>query len=222
MGLLERAHSYKDKIARGMPASVGLFAYPVLMAADILIYDSDVVPVGKDQKQHIEITRDLAVKINETFGQVFKLPEPRIHAATETVPGVDGQKMSKSYGNTIDIFGDEKETRKRVMSIVTDSTPVEAPKDPGSSSIFQLYSLFADNTELAEMRARFQKGGTGYGDFKKQLFEKLWEFFAPMRRRRQEIISDQSYVDDVLKRGAERAHAIADKVMARVRTAVGL
>ena len=222
MGLLERAHSYKDKLARGLQASVGLFAYPVLMAADILIYDSDVVPVGKDQKQHIEIARDLAGKINETFGQVFKLPEPRIHAATETVPGVDGQKMSKSYGNTVDIFGDEKETRKRVMSIVTDSTPVDAPKDPGSSSIFQLYSLFADNAELADMRARFQKGGTGYGDFKKQLFEKLWEFFAPMRRRREEILSDPSYIDQVLSRGAQRANEVADQVMERVRQATGL
>ena len=222
MGLLERAHSYKDKLARGLQASVGLFAYPVLMAADILIYDSDVVPVGKDQKQHIEIARDLAGKINETFGHVFKLPEPRIHAATETVPGVDGQKMSKSYGNTVDIFGDEKETRKRVMSIVTDSTPVDAPKDPGSSSIFQLYSLFADNAELADMRARFQKGGTGYGDFKKQLFEKLWEFFAPMRRRREEILSDPSYIDQVLSRGAQRANEVADQVMERVRQATGL
>src|SRR5918997_5929125 len=130
MGLLERCHSYKDKTTRGLSASAGLFTYPVLMAADILIYDSDVVPVGKDQKQHIEVTRDIAVKINETYGEVFKLPEPRIQAATETVPGLDGQKMSKSYGNTIDIFGEEKETRKRIMGIVTDSTPVESPKDP--------------------------------------------------------------------------------------------
>src|SRR5689334_5555925 len=160
MGLLERAHSYKDKIARGLSATVGLFGYPVLMAADILIYDSDVVPVGKDQKQHIEITRDLATKINETFGEVFKLPEPRIHAATETVPGIDGQKMSKSYGNTIDIFGSEKETKKRVMSIVTDSQPVAAAKDPKSSTIFHLYSLFASEAEKAEMRERFEKGGT--------------------------------------------------------------
>src|ERR1700726_1464363 len=136
MGLLERAHSYKDKLARGMASTVGLFSYPVLMAADILIYDSDIVPVGKDQKQHIEITRDLAVKINETFGNVFRLPEPRIQAATEVVPGIDGQKMSKSYHNNIDIFGDEKETRRRVMSIVTDSTPVRAPKDPVRSTIF--------------------------------------------------------------------------------------
>lgn len=222
MGLLERAHSYKDKLARGMAASVGLFSYPVLMAADILIYDSDVVPVGKDQKQHIEITRDLAVKMNETYGQILKLPEPRIHAETETVPGIDGLKMSKSYGNNIDIFGEEKETRKRVMSIVTDSAPVEAPKDHATSTIFQLYSLFASKNEIAEMREKFQKGGTGYGDFKKQLFEKLWEYFAPMRKRREEILADKLYVDNVLVRGARRANEVADDVMTRVRSAVGL
>ncbi len=222
MGLLERAHSYKDKLARGMSATVGLFSYPILMAADILIYDSDVVPVGKDQKQHIEMTRDLAVKMNETFGQIFKLPEARIQPATETVPGIDGQKMSKSYGNNIDIFGDEKETRKRVMSIVTDSTPVEAPKDPANSTIFKLHSLVASKDEIADMRERFLKGGTGYSDFKKQLFEKLWEYFAPMRKRREEILRDKSYIDDVLTRGAKRANEIADQVMERVRSAVGL
>src|SRR5437016_7688052 len=222
MGLLERAHSYKDKLARGLPATVGLFNYPVLMAADILIYDSDVVPVGKDQKQHIEITRDLAGKINETFGDVFKLPEPRINPETQVVPGLDGQKMSKSYGNNIDIFGDEKETRKRVMSIVTDSTPVEAPKDPKKSTIFQLYSLFASKDQLANMRERFKKGGTGYGDFKKDLFEKMWKYFAPMRKRREEIQRDKSYIDNVLAKGAERANEIADQVMERVREAVGL
>ena len=222
MGLLERAHSYKDKLARGLASTVGLFNYPVLMAADILIYDSDAVPVGKDQRQHIEITRDLAVKINETFGQVFKLPEPRINPDTQVVPGLDGQKMSKSYGNNIDIFGDEKETRKRVMSIVTDSTPVEAPKDPTKSTIVQLYSLFASKNELADMRERFKKGGTGYGDFKKELFDKLWEYFAPMRKRREEIVRDKSYIDNVLARGAKRANEIADQVMERVRAAVGL
>ena len=222
MGLLERAHSYKDKLARGMPATVGLFNYPVLMAADILIYDSDIVPVGKDQKQHIEITRDLAVKMNETYGQIFKLPEPRIQAATEVVPGIDGQKMSKSYGNNIDIFGNEKETRKRIMSIVTDSTPVEAPKDPSRSTIFQLYSLVASKNEIAEMRERFQKGGTGYGNFKKQLFEKLWDYFAPMRKRREEILADKSYIDNVLARGAKRANEVANVVVERVRAAVGL
>jgi tryptophanyl-tRNA synthetase len=222
MGLLERAHSYKDKVARGMTASAGLFNYPVLMAADILIYDSDIVPVGKDQKQHIEITRDLAAKMNEIYGEIFKLPEPRISTATEVVPGIDGQKMSKSYGNNIDIFGNETETRKRVMSIVTDSTPVEAPKDPSRSTIFQLYSLFASKNEIANMRERFEKGGTGYGDFKKQLFEKLWEYFAPMRKRREEILADKSYIDNVLERGAERANQVANRVMQRVRGAVGL
>jgi tryptophanyl-tRNA synthetase len=228
MGLLERAHSYKDKLARGLPATVGLFSYPILMAADILIYDSDVVPVGKDQKQHIEITRDLAVKMNETFGQsapngqLFKLPEARIRASTETVPGIDGQKMSKSYGNNIDIFGDEKEMRKRVMSIVTDSAPVEAPKDPAKSTIFKLYSLVASKDEIATMCEKFLKGGTGYGDFKKQLFEKLWEYFGPMRKRREEILADKSYIDSVLEQGATRANEIADQMMRRVREAVGL
>src|SRR2546422_7113586 len=222
MGLLERAHSYKDKLARGLAPTVGLFSYPVLMAADILIYDSDAVPVGKDQKQHIEITRDLAVKINEAYGNVFKLPEPRINPDTQVVPGLDGQKMSKSYGNNIDIFGDEKETRKRVMSIVTDSVPVEAPKDPERSTIIQLYSLFGSNNEIVQMREKFQEGGTGYGDFKKQLFEKLWEYFAPMRKRRDEILRDKAYIDDVLARGAKRANEIADQVMQRVRAAVGL
>jgi tryptophanyl-tRNA synthetase len=222
MGLLERAHSYKDKLAHGMSANVGLFSYPILMAADILIYDSDVVPVGKDQKQHIEMTRDLAVKMNETYGQIFKLPEPRIQPATETVPGVDGQKMSKSYGNNIDIFGDEKEMRKRVMSIVTDSLAVDAPKDPATSTIFKLYSLVASDDEITNMRDRFIKGGTGYGDFKKELFEKLWEYFAPMRKRREEILKDKSYIDNVLAHGAARANEIANQVMDRVRKAVGL
>jgi tryptophanyl-tRNA synthetase len=222
MGLLERAHSYKDKLARGLAPTVGLFSYPVLMAADILIYDSDIVPVGKDQKQHIEMTRDLAGKMNEQFGQIFKLPEARINPETQVVPGLDGQKMSKSYGNNIDIFGDEKETRKRVMNIVTDSTPVEAPKDPIKSTIFQLYSLFASKDEIASMRERFEKGGTGYGDFKKELFEKLWEYFSPMRKRRAKILADKLYVDNVLVRGANRANEVADDVMTRVRAAVGL
>jgi len=224
---LELAHSYKDKIARGAPAAAGLFTYPVLMAADILIYDSDIVPVGKDQKQHLEIARDIATRINETFGskregRVLKLPEARIQAQTEVVPGIDGQKMSKSYGNTIDIFGDEKEMRKRVMSIVTDSTAVEAPKDPDTSTIVQLYTLVAYKEEAEEMREQFRKGGRGYGDFKKQLFEKLWDYFAPMRKRRDEILRHKDYIESVLAQGAGRANSIADGVMKRVRQAVGL
>lgn len=222
---LELAHSYKDKVARGMAPLAGLFNYPVLMAADILIYDTDVVPVGKDQKQHIEIARDLAGKINEQYGagrQIFKIPDAAIRAETETVPGLDGQKMSKSYNNTIDIFGEEKETRKRVMSIVTDSQPVEASKDPNNSTIFSLYSLFASDAKREELRSRFEKGGTGYGDFKKQLFEKLWEYFAPMRKRRAEILADKSYIDQVLRRGSDQANEVAHRVMKRVREAVGL
>jgi tryptophanyl-tRNA synthetase len=222
MGLLERMHSYKDKVARGLPASVGLFAYPVLMAADILIYDSDAVPVGRDQKQHVEVTRDLAIKINESYGEILRVPEPRIHEKTQTVPGLDGQKMSKSYGNTIDIFAGEKEMRKRVMSIVTDSTAVEAPKDAAATPILELYSLVATPEEAAAMGAGFEKGGAGYGDFKKQLFGKLWEFFAPMRQRREEILAQPNYIDEVLAKGAERANAIADEVMVRVRSAVGI
>jgi tryptophanyl-tRNA synthetase len=222
MGLLERAHSYKDKVARGLPASAGLFTYPVLMAADILIYDSDLVPVGRDQKQHVEITRDLATKINETYGETLKLPQPRIQETTQTVPGLDGQKMSKSYGNTIDIFSEEKEMRRRVMSIVTDSMPVEAPKNPEQSTIFHLFSLVATPEEAATMRAAFEKGGSGYGDFKKQLFVRLWEYFAPMRKRREEILARPGYIEEVLTLGAERANGIANEVMTRVRQAIGL
>jgi tryptophanyl-tRNA synthetase len=221
-GLLERSHSYKDKIARGLTPSAGLFSYPVLMAADILIYDSDVVPVGRDQKQHLEVTRDIAVKMNEIFGNTLKLPEARIPGETATVPGLDGQKMSKSYGNTIDIFAEEKEMGKRVMSIVTDSAPVEAPKNPDASTIFQLFSLVAAPGEAEEMRAAFQKGGRGYGDFKKELFAKLWEYFEPMRKRRREILAQPDYIDEVLAEGAAHANTIADEVMVRVRAAVGL
>ncbi len=222
MSRLELAHSYKDKIARGMSANAGLFTYPVLMAADILIYDSDAVPVGKDQKQHIEITRDIATRMNEAFGEILKLPEPRIQPATAVVPGLDGEKMSKSYGNTIDIFGEEKETRKRVMNIVTDSTAVESPKNPDNSTIVELYSLVATSDEVAAMREQFKKGGVGYGDFKKQLFVRLWEYFEPMRKRRAEILTQPDYIDEVLAKGAKRANEIADKVMTRVRRAVGL
>ncbi len=223
MGLLERCHSYKDKTARGLAASHGLFAYPVLMAADILIYDSDLVPVGKDQKQHLEVTRDIAIKINEAYGEgVLKLPEPSIRQDTATVPGLDGAKMSKSYNNTIEIFEEEKVLRKKIMGIKTDSTPVESPKPTEGSTILDLYKLVASPAEYETMVAEFRAGGKGYGDFKKTLFAAVWDYFAPMRERRAEIVADPAFVDDVLAAGAARANEIAAGVMERVRRAVGL
>ncbi len=222
MGLLERSHSYKDKTARGIPSSHGLFAYPVLMAADILLYSADVVPVGKDQKQHLEMTRDIAIKFNEAYGATLKVPEPLIREEVATVLGLDGQKMSKSYDNTIEIFGPEKLIRKKVMSIVTDSTPVEAPKDPTNSTILQLYRLFASPEQIASMEDAFRAGGTGYGEFKKQLFEAIWNSFAPMRARRAELEADPDYLEEVLQAGAIRATEVAKKTLEKVRTAVGL
>lgn len=222
MGLLERCHSYKDKIAKGLATSVGLFSYPVLMAADILIYDSDLVPVGRDQKQHVEVARDLAVKINETYGPVFKLPEPSIREEVATVPGLDGAKMSKSYGNTIELFLEEAALRKKVMSIKTDSSGVDQPKEVEHSVILGLYRHIVSPADYATMEEAFQKGGIGYGTFKKQLFEATWEYFAPMRERREELLRDPGYVDAVLKAGAEKANAITNGVLERVRKAVGL
>jgi tryptophanyl-tRNA synthetase len=223
MGLMERMVAYKDKVARGLPASTGLFTYPILQAADILLYDADVVPVGKDQKQHLEATRDIAVKLNEAFGQpILKLPEPQISDDVAVVPGLDGQKMSKSYGNTIELFLDEKPLRKRVMSIVTDSTPLEAPKDPDGSTIVDLYRLFASREQVDQMKDEFRAGGLGYGHFKQRLFEAIWEYFAPMRARRAEILARPDYVNDVLEDGARRAREIALETMARVRLATGL
>jgi tryptophanyl-tRNA synthetase len=222
MGLLERAHAYKDKVAKGIAANHGLFAYPVLMAADILLYDADRVPVGKDQKQHLEIARDIAAKMNEAYGEVFKLPEPDIQEATAIVPGLDGQKMSKSYDNTLEIFADEKALRKKVMSIVTDSATVEEPKDPSTSTIVALYRLVAPADAVQQMEAEYRAGGVGYGEFKKRLFAAVWEYFAPMRERREQLLRDAGQVDEILANGARRAQAVADEVMARVSAAVGL
>jgi tryptophanyl-tRNA synthetase len=223
MSLLEKCHSYKDKVAKGILPSHGLFAYPVLMAADILLYDSNKVPVGKDQKQHLEVTRDIAVKMNEAFGEgTLVLPDPIIRDDTAVVVGLDGQKMSKSYHNTLPIFGAEKELKKRIMRIVTDSTPVEAPKPVENSTILALYKLFASPEAYAAMVADHELGGCGYGDFKKRLADAYWEFFAPMRARRDEILADPGYVDRVLAAGAERARAEAARVLDRVRRAVGL
>ena len=223
MGLLNKCHSFKDKTSQGIAASHGLFAYPVLMAADILLYDSNQVPVGKDQKQHLEVTRDLAVKLNETYGEgTVVLPEPIIREDTAIVIGLDGRKMSKSYGNTLPIFGEEKPLRKLIMRITTDSTPVEDPKPVENSTILALYKLFASGADYQAMVDDHLKGGTGYGDFKKRLADAYWDFFGPMRARRAEILADPGYVDRVLAEGAERARAEASKVLGRVRRAVGL
>jgi tryptophanyl-tRNA synthetase len=225
MSLLEKCHSYKDKTAKGIAPNHGLFAYPVLMAADILIYQSDLVPVGQDQKQHLEVTRDIAVKFNLQYGgakDILKLPEPEIREAVATVPGLDGQKMSKSYNNTIEIFTNEKALKRKVMNIVTDSTPMEQPKDPDKSHLYALYKLFATPTEAVEMAERFRKGGLGYGEAKKALLAKIWNYFAPAREKRRELEKNLDYVHDVLRRGADRARAEADKTMEAVRAAVGL
>lgn len=222
MGLLERCHAYKDKVARGLSANHGLFAYPVLQAADILIYDSDVVPIGRDQKQHLEVTRDIAVKFNEAYGEVLVIPEADIRDEVATVPGTDGQKMSKSYGNALPIFGEEKALRKRVMGIVTDSTPLEDPKPTDDSTILALYRLVAPADAVQQMEAEFRAGGAGYGDFKKRLFAALWECFAPMREKREALMRDPEQVEEVLRVGAERARRVAGETMDRVRRAVGL
>ncbi len=224
MGLLERCHSYKDKIAKGFQPQHALFAYPVLMAADILLYDSDKVPVGKDQKQHLEVTRDLAGKMNETFGEnLFKLPEPIIAEQTAVVPGLDGQKMSKSYGNALPIFGEEKTLLKTInKKILTDSTPLEEPKPTDNSIILPLYKLFASPEEYAEMLEAHRRGGVGYGTFKKQLFDAYWEYFRPARERRAELMADPGSIDAVLADGAAKARREASIVLTRVRKAVGL
>lgn len=223
MGLLERCHSYKDKVAKGIAPSHGLFSYPVLMASDILIYDSDVVPVGQDQKQHVEVTRDIAIKMNERYGEgTVKIPEPRIKEATAAVPGIDGQKMSKSYNNTISIIGAEKAVRKSVMSVVTDSTPVEEPKPVEGSTILALYRLVASESEVAAMEDRFKAGGVGYGDLKKDLFGAVWDYFEEVREKRVALEADPDYVEEVLRTGAERARNEAARVLQRVRAAVGL
>lgn len=224
MGLLERCHSYKDKVAKGFAASHALFAYPALMAADILLYDSDAVPVGKDQKQHLEVTRDLAGKINDTFGEgLLKMPEAIISETTAVVPGLDGQKMSKSYGNTLPIFGEEKALRKLInKKVVTDATPLEAPKPTENSIILALYKLFATPEQYQAMVDAHHAGGIGYGQFKKDLFEAYWEYFRAAREKREWILAHPEYVDDVLNTGGARAREEAAKVLTRVRQAVGL
>lgn len=222
MGLLERAHSYKDKLEKGLAPNHGLFAYPVLMAADILIYDSDIVPVGKDQKQHLEMTRDIAIKFNGMFGETLVVPEPLIMSDVAVVPGIDGQKMSKSYGNTIEIFASKKILKKKIMSIVTDSTPLEKPKNPEGNNVFALYKLFAGKEETEAMRSKFLAGGYGYGHAKKALLEKMLQYFETARLRRDDLKQNPDYVKGVLKKGAEKARLRARDVMKRVRQRTGI
>jgi len=223
MGLLERCHSYKDKVAKGISSNFGLFAYPVLMAADILIYDSNIVPVGRDQKQHVEVARDIAIKFNDQYGRTFVLPEPQIHAQVAAVPGTDGQKMSKSYGNTIDIFGDEKTIRKQVMSIVMDSrTPQEPKPDAENNLAIQLLKLLAPADVAQGYEDRLRAGGLGYAELKKALFQRYWESFAAARARRAELAANLDYVEQVLTEGAARARAKAREVLKRAKLASGL
>jgi len=222
VGLLERCHSYKDKVARGIAPNHGLFSYPVLMAADILVYGSHLVPVGKDQKQHLEVTRDLAMRFNNEYGDVLTVPEPMIQDEVAVVPGLDGQKMSKSYGNTIEIFGPEKAIRKKFMKIVTDSTPMEDPKDPDACNVFALFKLMATKEEQDALRKRYLEGGMGYGHAKQALFEKYRETFSGMQERRRELLEKPDWVEDVLQTGAANARAEAQALLDRVRTAVGL
>ncbi len=222
MGLLERGHSYKDKIAKGLSPNHGLFAYPVLMAADILLYGAHRIPVGKDQIQHIEMTRDIAIRFNQTYGELFIVPEPDIAEDVAVVPGLDGQKMSKSYGNTIDIFCTPAELKKRVMSIVTDSTPVEEPKNPDTCNLFALYSLFLDASGRQELRERYLKPGLKYGEVKKELLQVIGTFFEPYREKRETLIQDRAFVLDILASGAARARAIGLPYLEQAREKVGI
>ncbi|HEV3118084.1 MAG TPA: tryptophan--tRNA ligase, partial [Gemmataceae bacterium] len=221
MGLLERAVSYKEKIEKGIEANVGLFTYPMLMASDILIYRSHLVPVGKDQVQHIEMTQDIAGRFNRAYKEVFPIPQYRLDKESK-VPGTDGQKMSKSYGNTIEVFAEGKPLRKTVMGIVTDSTPVEAPKDPERCNVFALYRLFATEEEQAALATRYRAGGMGYSVAKQLLLEKIEQYFAPARERRKQLVNDPDFVENILRKGAQRARAEAQKTMALVREAVGM
>jgi tryptophanyl-tRNA synthetase len=221
MGLLERAVSYKEKVEKGIDASVGLFYYPILMAADILIYRSHLVPVGKDQVQHVEMTQDIAGKFNRAYGDIFPIPDYQLDKEAK-VPGIDGQKMSKSYNNTIDIFAEGKALQKTVMSIVTDSKPVEEPKDPQRCNVFALYSLFATEEEKTALAARYRAGGMGYGDVKKMLLEKINAYFGPFRERRKQLAAHPDQVEAILQRGAQRARAEARQTMVLVRQAVGM
>jgi len=222
MGLLEWAHGYKDKIAKGIAANHSLFSYPVLMAADILLYDAEVIPVGKDQIQHVEITRDIAIKFNNEFGDVFKVPDFKVDDTVATVPGLDGAKMSKSYGNTIDIFCTEKELKKATSRIVTDSTPMEEPKDYLTCNVYALAKLFLEKDEVVALQARYQKGGEGYGHFKAYLSTLIWDYFAQAREKRAYYVEHKDEIYAILDEGARKARVIASEKMRIVRDLVGI
>lgn len=222
MGLIERCHSYKDKVAKGIAASHGLFSYPVLMAADILLYQADRVPVGKDQKQHLEVARDLAIKFNNEYGQTFVVPEPAIDESTAIVPGIDGQKMSKSYGNTIPIFMEGKELKKRVMAIETDATPVEAPKDPDKCNLYKIMKLFATPARMAEIHNLYVNGGAAYGYLKLELLDLLNEKFGEARKKKAELLGDKEMLRAILAKGRDKARAKATVTLDLVRDRVGL
>jgi tryptophanyl-tRNA synthetase len=222
LGLLQRCTSYKDKVAQGLSPNHGLFAYPVLQAADILLYKSDLVPVGADQKQHIEVTRDIAIRFNNAYGEIFTVPKEHIIESVAVVPGVDGRKMSKSYGNTIEIFEPEASVKKKIMKIVTDSTPVEEPKDPDKCNVFALLKLVASAEELSQWESRYRAGGLGYGEAKKRLAELMIDYFKPFRRKRAELENNIDYVKKVLADGAGRARAVAVETLEKARVAVGL
>jgi tryptophanyl-tRNA synthetase len=222
MGLLERCHAFKDKVAKNIPASHGLFSYPVLMAADILLYQAQVVPVGKDQKQHVEVARDIAIRFNNTYGETFVIPEPEINETTAIVPGLDGQKMSKSYDNTIPIFLDEKGLRKRVMAIQTDATPVEAPKDPDKCNLYALLKLFASPEKMGEVHGLYVNGGAAYGYLKQDLFELINDYFAGARAKKKELLDNPDYLRQILAKGAEKARAKATLTLDLARDRMGL
>ena len=222
MGLLERCHSYKDKVAKGIAANHGLFAYPVLMTADILLFQSNTVPVGKDQKQHVEVARDIAVKFNNEYGEIFTIPEPEIDDDVATVPGLDGQKMSKSYGNTIDLFAEEKALRKQIMRIVTAPIDVEEPKDPDACNVYKIFRLFMNKEQDKELRQRYQAGGLAFGHVKQELFETVRDFFAPYAERRKDLLEHPELIRKTLATGADKARYAAAKTLRKSRKKTGL
>ena len=222
MGLLERCHSYKDKVAKGLAPSHGLFSYPVLMAADILLYQAEIVPVGKDQKQHLEVARDIGIRFNHVFGETFVIPEPAIEESVATVPGIDGQKMSKSYGNTIPIFLEGKQLKKGVMAIQTDSTPVEEPKDPDACNLYNIFKLFAPVDRLAEVRKLYVEGGAAYGYIKQELVDLIGDYFKDAREKRAELLQDKESLKKILAQGAHKAREKAAPTLDLVRKRVGL